>query len=87
MLPRTVWKYMFGKSVEHFEQDQHCVTVYSSDSITGTYDMLIGADGQGSRIRAAIQPVDAPDPVRHPGTYLAYWYVPRNSTDDQLGKF
>ena len=80
-------EYMFGKSVESFEQDEHSVTVHFSDGMTGTYDLLVGADGQGSRIRAAIEPVDAPDPVRHLGTYLAYWYVPRISTDDQLGRF
>ncbi|KAI4242810.1 MAG: hypothetical protein L6R42_010912 [Xanthoria sp. 1 TBL-2021] len=43
-------EYIFGKTVEHFEQDEHSVTVHFSDGMTGTYDMLVGADGQGSRI-------------------------------------
>ncbi|CAO1596924.1 hypothetical protein XANCAGTX0491_000751 [Xanthoria calcicola] len=79
-------EYIFGKTVEHFEQDEHSVTVRFSDGMTGTYDMLVGADGQGSRIRAAIQPADAPDPVRHLGAYLAYWYIPRIPTDEQICK-
>ncbi|KAI4268340.1 MAG: hypothetical protein L6R38_007872 [Xanthoria sp. 2 TBL-2021] len=77
-------EYIFGKTVEHFEQDEHSVTVHFSDGMTGMYDMLVGADGQGSRIRAAIQPSDAPDPVRHLGAYLAYWFIPRTATDDHL---
>ncbi|KAL8790071.1 MAG: hypothetical protein Q9213_000773 [Squamulea squamosa] len=77
-------EYIFGNTVEHFEQDDECVTVHFSDGSTGTYDMLVGADGQGSRIRAAIQPPDAPDPVRRLGLYLAYWFVPRIATDDHL---
>ncbi|KAL8652113.1 MAG: hypothetical protein Q9226_004397 [Calogaya cf. arnoldii] len=79
-------QYMFGKTVEHFEQDDHSVKVRFSDGSTGTYDMLVGADGQGSRIRAAIQPPDAPDPVRHLGAYLAYWFIPRIPTDNHLCK-
>ncbi|KAL8845809.1 MAG: hypothetical protein Q9221_009051 [Calogaya cf. arnoldii] len=80
-------EYMFGKTVEHFEQDDHSVTVRFSDGMTGTYDVLVGADGQGSRIRASIQPPDAPDPVRQLGAYLAYWFIPRIPTDETLCKF
>ncbi|KAL8992448.1 MAG: hypothetical protein Q9169_007097 [Polycauliona sp. 2 TL-2023] len=79
-------QYIFGKSVDRFEQDDHSVTVHLSDGTTSTYDMLVGADGQGSRIRAAIQPKDAPDPVRDLGAYLAYWYIPRLPTDEPFCK-
>ncbi|KAL8668308.1 MAG: hypothetical protein Q9168_007066 [Polycauliona sp. 1 TL-2023] len=80
-------QYIFGKTVEHFEQDEHSVTVSFSDGKRGTYDILVGADGQGSRIRAAIQPPDAPDPIRHLGAYLAYYNIPRISTDEPVCKF
>ncbi|KAL8810085.1 MAG: hypothetical protein Q9223_002268 [Gallowayella weberi] len=79
-------KYIFGTTVKHFEQDEHSVTVHFSDGQTGTYDMLVGADGQGSRIRKAILPSDAPDPIRQTGLYLAYWFVPRTKMDDNIGR-
>ncbi|KAL9086996.1 MAG: hypothetical protein Q9165_006824 [Trypethelium subeluteriae] len=79
-------EYIFGKTVEHFEQDESCVTVHFSDGQTGTYDILVGADGQGSRIRQAILPPDSPDPIRRLGVYMAYWFVPRTEADDNFRK-
>jgi 2-polyprenyl-6-methoxyphenol hydroxylase-like FAD-dependent oxidoreductase len=43
--------YIFGITVERFEQYDDRVEVHFSDGQTGTYDLLVGADGQGSRIR------------------------------------
>ncbi len=79
-------KYIFGKSVDHFEQDEKCVTVHFSDGESGKFDILVGADGQGSRIRKAIQPSDAPDPFRRFGLYMAYWTVPRAKIDNNIFK-
>ena len=78
--------YIFGKTVEHFEQDEKCVTVRFSDGQTGTYDILVGADGQGSRIRRSIRPVDAPEPFRRFGLYWAYFFVPRAEMDNNIRK-
>jgi 2-polyprenyl-6-methoxyphenol hydroxylase-like FAD-dependent oxidoreductase len=76
--------YIFGKSVERFEQDERKVTVYFSDGSADDYDMLVGADGQGSRIRKAILPYGAPEPYRHIGACAAYWKIPRQETDDRM---
>ncbi|KAF2237102.1 FAD/NAD(P)-binding domain-containing protein [Viridothelium virens] len=78
--------YVFGKTVEHFEQDERCVTVHFSDGQIDTYDLLVGADGQGSRIRQAILPPDSPDTVRRLGVYMGYWFVPRADTDNNYRK-
>lgn len=78
-------EYIFGKTVEHFEQDDESVTAHFSDGKTGTYDILVGADGQGSPIRKAILPPDV-DPVRHLGVYTAYWGVPTVASDNKIGK-
>ena len=79
-------EYIFDKTVEHFEQDEKGVTVHFSDGQTGIFDILVGADGQGSRIRKAILPSDAPDPVRRLGLYMAYWFVPRTKVDNNVVK-
>ncbi|CAN6674821.1 hypothetical protein TRVA0_067S00188 [Trichomonascus vanleenenianus] len=76
--------YIFGKTVERFEQDESKVTAYFSDGTRDTYDLLVGADGQGSRIRKAIRPEYAPSPYRRLGVYSAYWIIPRIASDDNF---
>ncbi|OJJ68429.1 hypothetical protein ASPBRDRAFT_132949 [Aspergillus brasiliensis CBS 101740] len=76
-------EYRFNTSVERFEQDDQKVTVYFSTGTSETFDLLVGADGQGSRIRrdAGILPPDAADPYRRLGIHAAYWFVPREKGD------
>lgn len=77
-------KYVFGTTVESFEQKDDDVTAHFSDGQSETFDILVGADGQGSRIRRAILPPDDPDPYRRLGIHIAYWSIPRISTDDKI---
>ncbi|KAI1761800.1 FAD/NAD(P)-binding domain-containing protein [Hypoxylon sp. FL1150] len=77
-------EYVFGKTVESFEQDeQHRVLARFSDGSSDTFDLLVGADGQGSRVRRAVLPADE-DPVRRLGIYAAYWFIPRADDDDNI---
>ncbi len=77
-------EYGFDKSVERFEQDDKQVIAYFSDGSSDTFDLLVGADGQGSRIRKAILPPTSPDPVRRMGMHMAYWFIPRTETDGNI---
>ncbi|KAM5474982.1 hypothetical protein MauCBS54593_001453 [Microsporum audouinii] len=77
-------EYIFGKHVDSFDQDEHEVVVRFSDGTTDTFDLLVGADGQGSRIRKAILPLDAPDPYWRIGVLMAYWFIPRIETDGNI---
>ncbi|KAL1868195.1 hypothetical protein Plec18167_008388 [Paecilomyces lecythidis] len=77
-------EYIFGKEIESFTEQEDQVHVRFSDGSQDTFDLLIGADGQGSRIRKAILPPDVPDPYRRVGVYIAYFFIPRISTDDNL---
>lgn len=79
-------QYVFGKTVESFEQDDDGVVVQLSDGTTDRFDLLVGADGQGSRIRKAIQPWGAPDPYKRLGIHVAYWTVPRTEVDTNIRK-
>lgn len=79
-------RYIFGTAVESFEQDDEKVTVRLSNGQTDTFDILVGADGQGSRIRRAILSPDAPDPCRRLGVHVAYWIIPRDETDSNMRK-
>lgn len=77
-------EYVFGKSVDRFEQDDKSVTVHFSDASTAVYDLVVGADGQGSRIRRAITPPDV-DPIKHLGIYIAHWRFPMDESEEKFG--
>ncbi|MFD0343351.1 FAD-dependent monooxygenase [Streptomyces sp. NPDC127117] len=80
---RNDTEYLFGKSVDGFEQDTHKVITHFSDGSSGEFDLLIGADGQGSRIRRALLP-EGLDPYWRMGIHMAYWFVPRIASDSNI---
>ncbi|KAJ5115885.1 hypothetical protein N7456_000233 [Penicillium angulare] len=72
-------KYIFGISIEHFEEKHDEVEVRFSNGETGRFDILVGADGQGSRTRSMMLG-SSPDAVDwfHPlEEYVAYFTIPR----------
>ncbi|KAJ5108913.1 monooxygenase [Penicillium angulare] len=79
-------KYIFGKSVESFDErenetgNENDILVHFSDGSTDSFDLLVGADGQGSRIRSSILPPGSKE-YRKLGIYAAYWFIPRIETD------
>ncbi|MFF8912220.1 FAD-dependent monooxygenase [Streptomyces sp. NPDC015032] len=74
---------IFGVSVDGFEQDGQKVVAHFSDGSSGEFDLLVGADGQGSRIRRAILPADF-DPYWRIGIHMAYWFMPRTASDSNI---
>lgn len=77
-------KYVFGQTVDSFIQQEDKITVYLSDGTSDTFDMLVGADGQGSQIRKNILPPDAPDAYHQLGVHVAYWFVPWIEGDNNI---
>jgi 2-polyprenyl-6-methoxyphenol hydroxylase-like FAD-dependent oxidoreductase len=77
-------RHVFGVSMDSFEQNEDRVVAHFSDGSSDEFDLLVGADGQGSRIRRAILPTGSPDPYRRLGLHTAYWFVPRTPSDSNL---
>ncbi|KAJ5550276.1 Monooxygenase FAD-binding [Penicillium sp. DV-2018c] len=74
--------YIFGKTVDSFKEDGNRVVAYFSDGSSDTFDMLVGADGQGSRVRRLIQPIGAPSEYHNIGAHMAYCFIPRIESDE-----
>lgn len=77
-------RFVYGTHVDHFEQDSDRVRVRFADGTQSDYDLLIGADGQGSQTRGAILPDSAPDPYWPVGIHMAYWFIPRDAADADI---
>ena len=60
-----------GTTAHALDQDEHGVSVRFSDGTEGRYDLVVAADGLGSRTRAMIGIGDRPEP-----TGMAIWRVP-----------
>ncbi|KXH33530.1 oxidoreductase [Colletotrichum simmondsii] len=75
-------KYIFGVKIETFEQDAGSVTVHLSDGTTDTFDLLVGADGQGSKTRRLMLSPGEKDPFYPLGVHMAFYTVPKWKTDD-----
>src|SRR4051812_146725 len=75
-------EYIFGKQVDYFEQHDEQVVVHFSDGSSDSFDLLVGADGQRSRIRQAILAPTTTDPYKRLGVHIAYYFVPRTQDDD-----
>jgi 2-polyprenyl-6-methoxyphenol hydroxylase-like FAD-dependent oxidoreductase len=77
-------RHVFGTSVDSFDADDDRVVAHFSDGTSDEFDLLVGADGQGSRVRRAILPAGTPDPYVPLGIHMAYWFVPRTPSDSNI---
>ncbi|KAI0129845.1 hypothetical protein BJ170DRAFT_289965 [Xylariales sp. AK1849] len=81
-------RYEFGKYVTELRQDGDGVDVIFSSGETGRYDLVVGADGQGSRTRRmAFGEKAAAEACKPVSTlYQAFFSIPRTEVDDAIGK-
>ncbi|SPO06573.1 related to 2-polyprenyl-6-methoxyphenol hydroxylase and related FAD-dependent oxidoreductases [Cephalotrichum gorgonifer] len=67
--------YLFGTTIKTVEQKGSAVNVTFSDGKEDQFDLVVGADGQGSHTRRAILQSGAEDPIHSLGVYIAYFTV------------
>jgi 2-polyprenyl-6-methoxyphenol hydroxylase-like FAD-dependent oxidoreductase len=65
-------KLIFDESVDHFERNKDGVVVtFSKSKEVKTYDLLVAADGLGSKIRGMMLDSDAREQLYNEGIYLS----------------
>lgn len=74
-------KYVFGTTIEDFEQREDGVHVKFADGKEEVFDLLVGADGQSSRTRRKLMGPDAKDAFEFLGLYISYYTVPKEEKD------
>ncbi|KZF22465.1 2-polyprenyl-6-methoxyphenol hydroxylase [Xylona heveae TC161] len=68
-------KYVFGQYVRRIEQTDDFAEVLFSDGSKERFDLVVGADGQGSRTRKMMLNADAADPFHPLGAYAGYFTI------------
>lgn len=76
-------RFMFGTTIEDFEQLDDSVEVRLSTGQKQRYDLLIGADGQWSRTRKQMLGPGVKDPIQFLGVYAGYFTIPRQIKDGE----
>ena len=69
-------KLIFDESVDHFEQrDDGVVVTFAKSKELKTYDLLVAADGLGSRIRGMMLNTKPQEQVYDEGVHVAYFTI------------
>ena len=69
-------KLIFDESVDHFEQrDDGVVVTFAKSKEVKTYDLLVAADGLGSRIRGMMLNTKPQEQIYDEGVHVAYFTI------------
>ncbi|KAI1144227.1 FAD/NAD(P)-binding domain-containing protein [Hypoxylon sp. FL0543] len=78
--------YEFDKSITKLEQTEDGVDVTFSDGQKKRYDLVVGADGQGSRTRRLAFGEDSDAAFKSLGVHAAYYSIPRTEDEGELAR-
>ncbi|RGP81145.1 FAD binding domain [Fusarium longipes] len=76
-------RFVFGTTIDKFEQLDDGVKVWLSNGQENRYHLLVGADGQWSRTRRQMLGNGVKDPIHFLGVYAGYFTVPRHIKDGE----
>jgi 2-polyprenyl-6-methoxyphenol hydroxylase-like FAD-dependent oxidoreductase len=85
-------QHLFNTTVESFTQDEESdpkgkVHVTFQDGRKEDFDLVVGADGTGSKTRRMMLGPDAPDPRHNLGGYIGFFSIPSQPGDSDRGTF
>ena len=77
-------EYVFGDYVKSLEETEKDVTVTFANGLPNrTFDLLIAADGIGSKIRGMISGKSYSKAVKSLNSYVSYFSIPKLATEDK----
>lgn len=72
-------KLIFDESIDHFEQrDDGVVVTFAKSKEVQTYDLLVAADGLGSKIRGTMLNSKPQEQIHSEGVHIAYFTIKRD---------
>ena len=78
-------RYTYGDSITSLKQTEKAVDVTFASGSSGTYDVVVAADGATSKVRAMILDEHTLRDSYHPlGMYIAYFSIPKQADDQKL---
>ncbi|KAF4626026.1 hypothetical protein G7Y89_g12138 [Cudoniella acicularis] len=85
-------QHLFNTTIDSFTQDEESdpngkVHVKFRDGRKEDFDLVVGADGTGSKTRRMMLGPDAPDPRHSLGGYIGYFSIPSKPADSDRGTF
>lgn len=80
-------QHLFNTSIESFTQDEDKVHVTFQDGRKEDFDVLVGADGTGSKTRKLMLGPEAPDPRQRLGGYIGYFSIDSRPGDSDRATF
>ncbi|KAM0252549.1 hypothetical protein ACHAQJ_007681 [Trichoderma viride] len=85
-------RHLFNTTIKSFTQDDEGshngkVRVIFHDGHEEDFDLIVAADGTGSKTRKMMLGADAPDPRRALGGYIGYYSIPSSPGDSDRGTF
>ncbi|KAI1114538.1 hypothetical protein F5Y14DRAFT_413648 [Nemania sp. NC0429] len=89
---RSNVRHVFNRTVENFTQDDETdpngkVYVTFSDGCQEKYDLVLAADGTGSKTRKIMLGPDAPDPRHRTGGYIGYFSIKSQPWDSDRSTY
>ena len=70
-------KYLFGTSIQRYEEKDEFLKVDFSDGTTDKFDLLVGADGQNSQTRKMLMGSDSSNGFYPLDDVVAYYRIPK----------
>src|SRR3569833_3403759 len=74
-------KFVFGVHVAEIQHDDDSVLVRFSDGTEGTYDLVVGADGQNTKTQHKHQDTDTTKTNKSLGVHTCYFTIPQEAGD------
>jgi 2-polyprenyl-6-methoxyphenol hydroxylase-like FAD-dependent oxidoreductase len=83
-------RHLFNTTIDSFTQDEESdpngkVHVRFQDGHNEDFDLVVGADGSGSKTRRMMLGPDAPDPRHRLGGFIGYFSIPSKLGDSDRG--